>query len=98
MLRQLETHRDEPLQVARLARLAELSVAQLERQFQRVFQLSPGQMLARLRTDAAMRLLRQPGAIAAVAHACGYADQSAFARQFRRLTGITPRQYRALPG
>lgn len=96
VLRQLETHYDEPLRIAALAQLAGLSVAQLERQFQRVFQLTPGQMLARLRTDAAMRLLDGARTVAAVGQACGYSDQSAFTRQFRRMTGITPREYRAL--
>lgn len=94
----LETRYAENVRMKTLARLAGLSVAQLERHFQRVFQLNPMQMLTKLRIDAAMRLLKQPGSIAAVGQACGYSDQSAFTRQFRRLTGLTPGQYRALRG
>jgi AraC-like DNA-binding protein len=41
-------------------------------------------------------LLAGAGSIAAIAHACGYADHSAFARQFRRSTGLSPRAYRGL--
>ncbi len=95
---QLHEHYAEAVRVQDLARLAGLSIAQLERHFQRVFQLNPGQMLTKLRIDAAMRLLHEPGSIAAVGQACGYSDQSAFTRQFRRLTGLTPGQYRALRG
>jgi AraC-like DNA-binding protein len=87
----------EPLRVTTLARLADMSVAQLERHFLRVFQLNPAQMLCKLRIDAAMRMLQETeSAIAAVGHACGYSDQSAFTRQFRKLTGLTPGQYRAM--
>jgi AraC-like DNA-binding protein len=54
-------------------------------------------MLCKLRIDAAMRMLQETeSAIAAVGHACGYSDQSAFTRQFRKLTGLTPGQYRAM--
>nr|WP_287044989.1 AraC family transcriptional regulator [Herpetosiphon sp.] len=33
-----------------------------------------------------------------MAATCGYADHSAFSRQFRLITGLTPRQYRHLLG
>lgn len=92
----LEAHYHESVQVDTLAQLAGVSVAQLERHFRRVFQLSPRQMLTKLRIDAAMRMLGEPGSIAAIAFACGYGDQSAFTRQFRTLTGLTPGQYRTL--
>src|SRR5262249_51123971 len=64
--------------VRELARLAELSVSQLERQFRRVFQLSPRSLLVKARIDHAMRLLPGDRTIAAIARACGYADHSAF--------------------
>ncbi|HLI18551.1 MAG TPA: AraC family transcriptional regulator [Rhodanobacteraceae bacterium] len=92
----LEAHYAESVRVETLAQLAGVSVSQLERHFRRVFQLNPGQMLTKLRIDAAMRMLHEPGSIAAIGQACGYSDQSAFTRQFRRLTGLTPGQYRGL--
>lgn len=94
----LGKHFTEPVRVTTLARLAGLSVAQLERQFLHVFQLTPAQMLTKLRIDTAMRLLAGTQSISAVGQACGYGDQSAFSRQFRKLTGLTPGQYRALRG
>jgi AraC-like DNA-binding protein len=48
-----------------------------------------------VRLDAALSLLATDASIAGVAHACGYADHSAFARQFMRSTGVSPRDWRA---
>ncbi|MEG8119612.1 AraC family transcriptional regulator, partial [Xanthomonas hortorum] len=45
------------LRVQSLADLAGLSVAQLERHFRRVFQVTPQQLLTKLRIESAMRLL-----------------------------------------
>lgn len=94
----LEAHYAERPRVEKLAQLAGLSVAQLERHFQRVFQINPSQMLAKLRIDAAMRMLATQESIAAIGQQCGYSDQSAFARQFRKVLGLTPGQYRKLQG
>jgi AraC-like DNA-binding protein len=77
-----------------LADLAGMSVAQLERHFRRVFLLTPRQALNKLRIEAAMRLLHGKGSVAAVGAACGFSDQSAFARQFKATVGMTPRAYR----
>ncbi|MBN7136815.1 AraC family transcriptional regulator [Lysobacter enzymogenes] len=92
----MQLHFAEPLRIAALARLADLSVAQLERHFQRVFQLTPQQTLTRLRIEAAMRDLHGAASIAEVGLACGFTDQSAFARQFKAMVGMAPRDYRAL--
>jgi AraC-like DNA-binding protein len=85
------------VRVGDLARLAELSVSQLERQFRRVFQLTPHRFVVKLRVDRAARLLEEGRAsIATIAQACGYADHSAFTRQFRAVVGVTPREYQRL--
>jgi AraC-like DNA-binding protein len=86
----------EPLQIGALARAAGLSIAQLERHVTQLYRVTPRQLLARARLDAALALLAGDASIAAIAHACGYADHSAFARQFRRSTGLSPRDWRAL--
>jgi AraC-like DNA-binding protein len=77
-----------------LADLAGLSVAQLERHFQRVFLLTPRQFLNKLRIDAAMQLLHSADSVASIGAACGFTDQSAFTRRFRETVGMTPRAYR----
>jgi AraC-like DNA-binding protein len=94
----MQIHFGENLRVQTLAELAGLSVAQLERHFRRVFQLTPQQLLTKLRIESAMRLLLGEDSIASIGQACGFADQSAFARQFKAIVGITPRNYRALKG
>jgi AraC-like DNA-binding protein len=84
----------EPLQIGTLAREAGLSVAQLERHVTQLYRVTPRQLLARARLDAALALLAGDDSVAAIAHACGYTDHSAFARQFRRSTGLSPSDWR----
>jgi len=94
VLAHLKTRYGESVRVASLAEIAGLSVAQLERHVRRVFQCTPQQLLAKFRIDAAMRMLARPGSIAAIGQACGFSDQSAFARQFKAMVGMSPRDYR----
>ncbi len=94
----MERHYGDRIRVTELARRAHMSVAQLERHFRYVFQLTPQQLLTKVRIEAAMERLAGDDAIAAIGLACGYVDQSAFARQFRATMGMTPRAYRKLLG
>lgn len=96
VLAYLQEHYAEAVRVGTLAELAGFSVAQLERHFHRVLQLTPQQWLAKLRIEAAMRLLSRDRSIASIGLACGFTDQSAFTRQFKATTGMTPRGYRAM--
>ena len=98
VLEHMQNHYDEQLRVQSLANLAELSVAQLERHFRRVFQVTPQQLLTKLRIEAAMRLLHGDESIASIGQQCGFADQSAFARQFKATVGMSPRDYRGTKG
>lgn len=91
----MQQHYAGPLRVTALAQVAKLSVAQLERHFQKVFQLTPQQAITKMRIEAAMRELRGEASIAQVGLACGFSDQSAFARQFKATVGMAPRDYRA---
>jgi len=92
----MQTHFSEPLRVQTLAGIAGISIAQLERLFKRVFQLTPQQLLTKLRLETAMRLLHTDTSIAEIGQVCGFSDQSAFARQFKCTVGIPPRDYRAM--
>jgi len=92
----LQAHYAENLRVQFLAELGSLSVAQLERHFRRVFQITPQQMLTKLRIEAAMAMLRTDDSIATIGQSCGFADQSAFARQFKMTVGISPTDYRRI--
>jgi AraC-like DNA-binding protein len=84
------------LRVEVLAAISGLSVYQLNRRFRAVFGITAGQLITKRRIDAASEMLRSASLpIADIANACGYYDQSAFSRVFRRTVGLTPRQYRA---
>lgn len=94
----LHAHLADEISVGELAELADLSVSQLERHFHRLFQLGPRRYLIKLRLERATAMLDGDDTIATIAHACGYADQSAFTRQFRAAVGITPSELRRLRG
>ncbi|GAA5529031.1 HTH-type transcriptional activator RhaS [Herpetosiphon gulosus] len=84
--------------IQQLATIAQLSLSQYERAIQQIFELTPKQLLIKTRIDASIKLLAGNSSIAAIAASCGYADHSAFSRQFRQITGLNPRQYRQLLG
>jgi PAS domain S-box-containing protein len=86
----------ENLRVAELADIAGMTVAQLERNMKRVFGLSAKQFVLRTRLELALHLLSvEKMSLADVAARCGYYDQAAFTRQFKRVVGLTPGDYRA---
>jgi PAS domain S-box-containing protein len=85
----------EPLRVRDLARQAGFSMYQFEQRIRRIFQLTAGQLVQKVRMEHAIHQLRETDQrIAEVALACGYSDQSAFTRQFRQTVGLSPSQYR----
>ena len=86
-----------PPTIKRLADVAKMSTYQLDRRMKRLFGLTTGQWLLKTRIDQACRLLLETDqSITDVAFDCGYTDQSAFTRQFRRTTGRTPSEFRGL--
>jgi AraC-like DNA-binding protein len=93
--RYAEEHMAAPPSIGELAKIARMSVYQLDRRMRHVYGLSTGQWLLKARIDTSQRLLRETDVpISAIALETGYSDQSAFSRQFRRATGLTPRAYR----
>ena len=98
-LEEASSRLDAPPSVKEMAASANLSVYQLDRRMKRLFGLSTGQWLLKLRIEQACRqLVETERAIAQIALDCGYADQSAFTRQFRRTTGYTPSEFRRVAG
>lgn len=86
----------EPLEVADLASAADMTVTRLERTARRVLGLTPKQLIMRFRLEEALRLITTSDvALADVATQCGYYDQSAFGRHFRKVVGSSPAAYRA---
>ncbi|WP_434681955.1 AraC family transcriptional regulator [Pseudomonas sp. R1-18] len=94
----IRAHFSRPVTMSELTEIAGTSVAQLERYCKRIFHLTPRQMIHKVRLEHAHRLLLSDLPITDVALRCGYTDHSAFTRQFKTLTGFTPRQYRQAMG
>jgi AraC-like DNA-binding protein/mannose-6-phosphate isomerase-like protein (cupin superfamily) len=89
------THFRGPVRVETLARIAHLSPSQFRRVFRRTFRLSPARYLARLRIEEACELLKDSRAkLSAVAREAGFGSAAFFSTRFRRLTGLSPREYR----
>ena len=91
----LESHFAEPLNLDRLAEIAHMSKRSFIRSFQAATGSSPIAYLIELRIRHASRLLRQTDqSVTEVAFQAGFNDSNYFTRQFRAITGMTPREYR----
>lgn len=78
-----------------LARMTNMSQSTFCRKFKKDFNVSPIEWLLRLRIHKAMNFLsRSDMTIAEVAEAVGFTDPLYFSRQFRKLTGFSPKSYR----
>jgi len=91
----IKEHFSEKLDVRNLAKMAGLSVRQLERRFRDTFQTNPRSYLIRMRILAACDLLeRAEKSVTEIALEAGFYDHSDFSRQFRRFIGQSPTDYR----
>jgi AraC-like DNA-binding protein len=92
----LETHFAEEIELDDLAGMAHMSKRSFLRTFQAATGESPIAYLIQIRVNrAADRLRTTSDPVTDVAFAVGFKDSNYFARQFRRVTGVTPRAYRA---
>lgn len=90
-----QSHLESSPGVQQLAEIAGMSRFQLDRRIQLAFGVTTGQWLLKLKIDCAQQLLQQSDQpIAEIALQAGYTDQSAFTRQFRQATGLSPREFR----
>jgi len=84
-----------PLSNLRLAQVCGLSLRAFERQFLASYRCTPQQFVRQLRVRMSCQaLVRTRKSLAEIATDFGFADQSHFNREFRRLRGETPRSYR----
>ena len=91
----IHRHFDQALRLPVLAEMAGLSIYQFDQRIRSLFHVTAGQYLVKVRIDVACTRLTGSGeAIARIARACGYSDQSAFSRQFKQHVGISPQAYR----
>jgi PAS domain S-box-containing protein len=96
-LRMIQEHHAESLRIEDIAAASGMSVYQLEQRVRRLFQMSPLQLIHKLRLDEATRLLLETDtSLADIAISTGWCDQSAFTRHFSRYAGMAPGRFRAL--
>jgi AraC-like DNA-binding protein len=94
-VRHIHTHFGENVPMIELEQITNLSVAQIERYFQKIFSLTPRQFMTKVKLDAATSMLAdRQRSITDIAATCGYQDHSAFSRMFKATVGMTPTEYR----
>ena len=87
----LEAHLDGDIALQQVAEACELSVSHFARAFKQTFRTPPYRWLIERRVDRARDLMtnsRLP--LADIAARCGFADQTALNRSFKRIHGVTP--------
>lgn len=91
---ELLARRGEQWSVERMAREVNLSPSRFYAVYRALFAVSPVNDLIRARIDAAKSALTcSDESIASLADRLGYANITHFSRQFRRHTGVSPREY-----
>ena len=91
----IETNLEEKIGLDALAKITQTSPYHFSRLFKQSTGITPYQYVIQQRIELGKQLLKKEELpIAEIAIMCGFANQSSFATAFRRLVGITPRNYR----
>lgn len=91
----METHLDQEFSLRRLAEEAAMSEYHFTRLFKQATSLSPSQYFIRLKMAKARNLLRETDlSIIQIGMDVGYSSPSHFSQVFRRVVGVSPRDYR----
>ncbi len=84
------------IDIEQMALACALSVRTLHRRLRSEADLTPAQLLARLRMEAACGLLEQPGmSVKQAARQCGYGSEYNLRRAFSQQLGVLPSDYQA---
>ena len=96
----IEEHLDASPSMEQMAAIAHISAYHFARQFKTSTGLPPHQYVIARRVERAKRVLQTGGdfSLAQVAAHAGFSDQSQFSRHFKRLVGVTPREFRTRAG
>lgn len=93
----IDSHFCEPIDNARVARHAGVSLQYLVRLFQKSFGLSPAQYIWYLRAEKGAHQLSQTGlSVGEVAYQCGYKNPFHFSRHIKAVYGYNPTALRTL--
>jgi AraC family transcriptional regulator len=96
VLEYIHEHLNQDIKLADLAALLEMSQFHFSHQFKQAIGTTPYQYLLQQRIEQAKQLLKQTDqSIVDIAFLCGFNSHSHLSKQFRQLTGMTPKAYRA---
>lgn len=91
----IHTHLNRDLSLAELASVVNISTTYFANLFKQTMGTSPHQYVIQQRVERAKVMLKKTDlAIADIALQVGFSSQSHLTRQFKRLTGMTPKQVR----
>lgn len=91
----IQQHYREKIYIRDLAAQAGLNEQYFCRLFRRIIRMSPVEYMNSYRMRKAVALLEQSElSVTEVAYECGFHDMGGFIREFRKITGTTPLQYR----
>jgi AraC family transcriptional regulator len=91
----IEAHLDQEIRLETLAQLLKMSQFHFSRLFKQSIGLSPYRYLIQQRIERAKSLLSHTDqSIVDIALSCGFNSHSHLSKQFRQVTGITPKAYR----
>ncbi len=93
----INDHYREPLQLREIAEKFNLSQSALSHDFVRYTNRSVYSYILFRRISMARQLILAGEALGEVSEICGFADYSNFLRNFRKYTGMSPREYRNYP-
>jgi AraC family transcriptional regulator len=93
----INAHLGENLSLATMATILHISPYHFCRLFKQSTGMSPHSYLIQQRIERAKQLLQRPElTVTHIAGVCGFANQSHFAKYFRRYTGVSPMQFRQM--
>lgn len=87
-----------PISIKELSKEANMSKSNFFYLFKNTFGVTPNEYIIRKKIERAKKVIRTSSSksITQIAHELGYSDSSYFAKQFKSLTGYTPRQFEKL--
>lgn len=95
----LEDHYREPIRLADLAELENITETHLSHFFRDQLHITFQDYLSRLRVEAAMNMLRTTDlSLTNIAYECGFSDPKYLNQGFQKITGMSPAQWRATGG
>jgi AraC family L-rhamnose operon transcriptional activator RhaR/AraC family L-rhamnose operon regulatory protein RhaS len=93
----MDQHLDTPLTTEDLVQVANMSTSTLNRCFKQSTGLSPIEFHIHKRIATACSLIQQRGlSMGQISEACGFKDPNYFSRQFRKVMGMSPKQYQRI--